>query len=283
EESDRQFLEQEILGVLDKYNQTADDSSLLKDIISYSYLILHKKKIQSSLLSNCKYIDYDLNDSNNCNARAAMQRIADSVRVTRVAKINLTNFYSVEASMSMKAIDNSDVFLSVSFLRSEDVLRKNGKWSVVDYSLHCGQDLDNMFPLLKLSFAYKGTSEPSCLYGFDPAIEEEKDEDPIIDESSDDLPITAEFSDGYVASEEEMSEVDEQSEEEKEKPEEELIKFEVVNDSLATLCNLLNPQMPADVFLMYLVSLQLWETTWNIDERFYDLMVDRPIFTEPSA
>ena len=54
-----------------------------------------------------------------------------------------------------------------------------------------------------------------------------------------------------------MSEVDEQSEEEKEKPEEELIKFEVVNDSLATLCNLLNPQMPADVFLMYLVSLQL--------------------------
>lgn len=95
------------------------------------------------------------------------------------------------------------------------------------------------------------------MYGFDPAIEEEKDEDPIIDESSDDLPITAEFSDGYVASEEEMSEVDEQSEEEKEKPEEELIKFEVVNDSLATLCNLLNPQMPADVFLMYLVSLQL--------------------------
>lgn len=54
-----------------------------------------------------------------------------------------------------------------------------------------------------------------------------------------------------------MSEVDEQSEEEKEKPEEELIKFEVVNDSLATLCNLLNPQMPANVFLMYLVSLQL--------------------------
>ena len=51
--------------------------------------------------------------------------------------------------------------------------------------------------------------------------------------------------------------MDEQSEEEKEKPEEELIKFEVVNDSLATLCNLLNPQMPADVFLMYLVSLQL--------------------------
>ena len=46
EESDRQFLEQEILGVLDKYIQTADDSSLLKDIISYSYLILHKKKIQ---------------------------------------------------------------------------------------------------------------------------------------------------------------------------------------------------------------------------------------------
>ena len=116
---------------------------------------------RSSLLSNCKYIDYDLNDSNNCNARAAMQCIADSVRVTRVAKINLTNFYSVEASMSMKAIDNSDVFLSVSFLRSEDVLfvplgcvtvrRKNGKWSVVDYSLHCGQDLDNMckrIPLL---------------------------------------------------------------------------------------------------------------------------------------
>ena len=46
EESDRQFLEQEITSVLDKYNQVANDSTLLKDIISYSYLILHKKKIQ---------------------------------------------------------------------------------------------------------------------------------------------------------------------------------------------------------------------------------------------
>lgn len=111
-------------------------------------------RYRSSLLSNCKYIEYNINDPNNSNARTAMQRISNSLRVTRIAKINLTNFYSVEASMCIKAIDNSDVFLSVSFLRNEDVLsflldgmmnrRKNGQWSVIDYCIHCGQDLDNM-------------------------------------------------------------------------------------------------------------------------------------------
>lgn len=53
-----------------------------------------------------------------------------------------------------------------------------------------------------------------------------------------------------------MSEEEEEEPEEKEKPEEELVKFEVNSDALVTLCNLLNPQMPSDVFLMYLVSLQ---------------------------
>ena len=30
--------------------------------------------------------------------------------------------------------------------------RKNGKWSVIDYSLYCGQDLDNMCEKWTITF-----------------------------------------------------------------------------------------------------------------------------------
>ena len=55
-----------------------------------------------------------------------------------------------------------------------------------------------------------------------------------------------------------MSEVESDSNEsdEGEREEEELKEFSVNTEGLVTLCNLLGLQMPSEVFLIYLISLQ---------------------------
>lgn len=51
-----------------------------------------------------------------------MQRIASSCRVTKVARIKLSNFFSVEANLVFSVPNTGDVFINISFLRSEDVM-----------------------------------------------------------------------------------------------------------------------------------------------------------------
>ena len=119
--------------------------------------------------------------------------------------------------------------------------------------------------LAKLSFAHKGPDEPCGYYGFESVIEETIEE-PSISESSSDLPITGDFSDGYsVHDENEMSEESAHSEEEEnaetanaehEAIEEELIEFNVSAELVQKLGSILNPAMPPEVFLMYIVSME---------------------------
>ena len=117
--------------------------------------------------------------------------------------------------------------------------------------------ISNLVTLLKLSFAHKGIDEPSGYYGFESTVESEIEE-PDINEPSDGLPITADFSDGYSVNEDnEMSEESSRSSvEPKDLPEEELIEFSLNSEALQQLSLLLNPAMPPNVLLMYIVSLE---------------------------
>lgn len=209
-----------------------------------------------------------------------MRRIADTLRVKKVSRINLKNFFSIDVLLTLKAVNNSDVFVGISFLRNETALFPScipftdrstpGKWYSIDYSIHCGQDLDAMrasftalssvVNIAKLSFVYKGNKEPSCSYGLYCPLRQDDEDSPVevkAEESSDELPITADFSDGYMDNDE-MSEVESDSNESDggEREEEELKEFSVNTEGLVTLCNLLGLQMPSEVFLIYLISLQ---------------------------
>lgn len=107
-------------------------------------------------------------------------------------------------------------------------------------------------PLLKLSFKYKGEDIPTNCCGFD--SEMFSDGEPEIEEpSDDDLPITIELGEENMPKLE-MSE--DEGVDEKQDTEEILIEFDVKFDILQVLFNLLNPQMPPEAFLMYIVSLQ---------------------------
>ena len=120
--------------------------------------------------------------------------------------------------------------------------------------------------MAKLSFAHKGPGEPSGYYGFESVIEETIEEPSVSESSSSDLPITGDFSDEYsVHDENEMSEESEHSGEEenaeaanadREVAEEELLQFDVNNDLVKQLGEILNPAMPPEVLLMYLVSME---------------------------
>lgn len=119
--------------------------------------------------------------------------------------------------------------------------------------------------LAKLSFAHKGPDEPSGYFGFESVIAETIEE-PSVSESSSDLPITGDFSEEYsVHDEDEMSEVSEHREVEenvgnptvnRDPVEEQLVQFNVNSDLVKQLGAILNPAMPPEVFLMYLVSLE---------------------------
>ena len=71
-----------------------------------------------------------------------MRRIADTLRVKKVSRINLKNFFSVDVLLALKAVDNSDVFVGISFLRNETTqflsrilfMDRNtpGKWYSID-------------------------------------------------------------------------------------------------------------------------------------------------------
>ena len=107
---------------------------------------------------------------------------------------------------------------------------------------------------------YKGNKVPSCTFGLYCSLyrDDEASSEDNNSESSDELPITADFSDGYVDNDNEMSEVESDSDESNggEREEEELKVFDVDMESLVALLNLLELQMPSEVFLMYLISLQ---------------------------
>lgn len=242
---------------------------------------------RKKLVSNSRIFNYNLFAPDNRDALEIMNTLAKSVRVSKLSSISLTDFYSVEASFVLVSPNNSSVNISISFLRHHDMLfsliglglwfrRKNGKWSTIDFAIYCGDDWDSMsmcqsscyscvVTLAKLSFAHKGPEEPSGYYGFESIIEETIEE-PSVSESSNELPITGNFSDECSANDDnEMSEESEHGEEEenaetanadREVAEEELIKFDVNNDLVKQLGAILNPAMPPEVFLMYLVSME---------------------------
>ena len=202
----------------------------------------------------------------------AMRRIADSISCLKASKIDLTDFFSLETTLLAKSINNTDVFISISFLRHSETLysfvrsficsSKDKDWKIIEYSICCGESLDDMCillffslhldSLLKLSFKYKGDDMPTNCCGYD--SEMFSDGEPEIEEPSEDnLPITIELSEDNLPRLE-MSE--DEVEAEKPETEEILIEFDVKFEILQVLYNLLNPQMPPEVFLMHIVSLQ---------------------------
>ena len=74
------------------------------------------------MLSTLNYGNFDINHPENRNSLQAMQRIAQSVRVLKVSKIDLTDFFSLETNISMSSYTNSIVYISINFLRHEEVL-----------------------------------------------------------------------------------------------------------------------------------------------------------------
>ena len=95
------------------------------------------------------------------------------------------------------------------------------------------------------------------MYGFDISLEEERDPEPEIEEGSSDLQ-NADFSDGYIDNVQ-FSSVDDNEEpntKETEQEEEKMIEFSIDWGNLDTLVGILNPGMPREAFLMYLVSME---------------------------
>lgn len=74
------------------------------------------------LVSNCRMLDLDLFAPENTVTLENMKRIASCVRVSRVARIRLTNFFSVEATLVFSIPNSKEVYLTISFLRNEDFL-----------------------------------------------------------------------------------------------------------------------------------------------------------------
>ena len=74
------------------------------------------------MLSTLNYGNFDINLPENRSSLQAMQRIAQSVRVLKVSKIDLTDFFSLETNISMSSYTNTNVYISISFLRHEEVL-----------------------------------------------------------------------------------------------------------------------------------------------------------------
>lgn len=74
------------------------------------------------LVANCRMLDLDLFAPENTVTLENMKRIASCVRVSRVARIRLTNFFSVEATLVFSIPNSKEVYLTISFLRNEDFL-----------------------------------------------------------------------------------------------------------------------------------------------------------------
>ena len=144
EDSGKRCIESAIEDILSRCKDGTDERAVLKDLISTAHLLIHKRNIQKKLLSNCSVISYDLFCDENQKALEIMKIVSASVRVAKLSSINLSDFFSVEVSIAFTSPSGSDVYVSISFLRHLDVLRTNGKWNVVDYSIYCGQDWDSM-------------------------------------------------------------------------------------------------------------------------------------------
>ena len=110
---------------------------------------------RKKLVSNSRIFNYNLFAPNNRNALEIMNKLAQSVRVSKLSSISLTDFYSVEASFVLVSPNNLNVNISMSFLRHLDILycligfglwlrKQNGKWSTIDYAIYCGDDWDSM-------------------------------------------------------------------------------------------------------------------------------------------
>lgn len=77
---------------------------------------------RKKLLSNSRVFNYNLFAPENTNALDIMNILAQSVRVSKLSSISLTDFYSVEASFTLVSPNNTSVNISISFLRHIDVL-----------------------------------------------------------------------------------------------------------------------------------------------------------------
>ena len=51
-----------------------------------------------------------------------MQRIASHCRVTKIARIKLSNFFSVEANLVFSIPNAGELYVNISFLRNEDFM-----------------------------------------------------------------------------------------------------------------------------------------------------------------
>ena len=77
-------------------------------------------------MSTIDYGDFDINTMENGSSLQAMRRISQSVRVLKVAKIDLTDFFSLETTFSVSSCSNTTVYISINFLRHEEVLLSIG-------------------------------------------------------------------------------------------------------------------------------------------------------------
>ena len=132
EESERTHLEAAIEDILSQFDKKVDERIILKDLISTANLLIQKRNIQyeqwwdfmdrKKLVSNSRIFNYNLFAPDNRDALEIMNILAKSVRVSKLSSISLTDFYSVEASFVLVSPNNSNVNISMSFLRHHDVL-----------------------------------------------------------------------------------------------------------------------------------------------------------------
>lgn len=132
EESERKHLEAAIEDILSQFDKKVDERIILKDLISTANLLIQKRNIQyeqewdfmdrKKLVSNSRIFNYNLFAPDNRDALEIMNTLAKSVRVSKLSSISLTDFYSVETSFILVSPNNSNVNISMSFLRHHDML-----------------------------------------------------------------------------------------------------------------------------------------------------------------
>lgn len=79
-------------------------------------------RTRNSFVSSSKFGSFDIQNPTNADALESMRRLANSVRVQKVSKIDLNTFYSLETSLVLSSIDNKDVYVNISFLRHNQVV-----------------------------------------------------------------------------------------------------------------------------------------------------------------
>ena len=136
EKEGESFLDNDIYSILQKYSSFTSEANVLKELINSSYLIIQQIRIQyyfnqlgllsrQAFLSSLQYATFDINHPNYQMTLDAMHRLSSTVRVLKYSKVDLNDFLSVETTFSLSTVNNTNIFIGISFLRHNEVLYEN--------------------------------------------------------------------------------------------------------------------------------------------------------------